>query len=220
MTRRPVFQILLATALFAPLVGCEAQKSDNPLSPAIAGPIAGVEISAPRVLEPGEGLKLKESQQPITLLVENSSSNGVRPVAYTFEVSSTQNFEQKLYARSGVTSGPDGRTRVTVDRLDSGRRYFWRVKADDGANASGYSTATFEVLPKPQLNPPVQRSPIENAQVATRRPELLVSTAERNAAVGTLVYEFQISIDVPFSGIVSAGERPETGSRHLIHARQ
>ena len=212
MTRRPVFQILLATALFAPLVGCEAQKSDNPLSPAIAGPIAGVEISTPRVLEPGEGLKLKESQQPITLLVENSSSNGVRPVAYTFEVSSTQNFEQKLYARSGVTSGPDGRTRVTVDRLDSGRRYFWRVKADDGANASGYSTATFEVLPKPQLNPPVQRSPIENAQVATRRPELLVSTAERNAAVGTLVYEFQISNDVPFSGIVSAGERPETGS--------
>src|SRR5687767_14409847 len=164
MTRRPVFHILTAAALLAPLVGCEAKKSDNPLSPAIAGPIAGVEITAPRVLEPGEGIKIREAQQPITLLVENSSSNGVRPVAYTFEVSSTDNFEQKLYARSGVTSGTDGRTRVTVDRLDSGRRYFWRVRAEDGANASGYSTSTFELLPKPQLDPPVQRSPIENAQ--------------------------------------------------------
>ena len=74
------------------------------------------------MLEPGEGIKLKESQQPITLLVENSSSNGVRPVAYTFEVSNTATFELKLYARSGVTSGPDGRTRVTVDAVVQGHR--------------------------------------------------------------------------------------------------
>lgn len=211
MTRRPVFRLLMSAALLAPLVACEAQKSDNPLSPAIAGPIAGVEISAPRVLEPGEGIKLKESQQPITLLVENSSTNGVRPVAYTFEVSSTEGFDQKLYARSGVTAGPDGRTRVTVDRLDSGRRYFWRVRADDGANSSGYSTSTFELLPKPLLDPPVQRSPIENAQVASRRPELIVSASNRNAAIGNVVYEFQISANVAFSGIVSAGERSEAG---------
>jgi len=212
MTRRPVFQVLMSAALLAPLVACEAQKSDNPLSPAIAGPIAGVEITAPRVLEPGEGIKLKESQQPITLLVENSSTNGVRPIAYTFEVSSTDSFELKLYARSGVTTGPDGRTRVTVDRLDSGRRYFWRVRAEDGANSSGYSTSTFEVLPKPLLDPPVQRTPIENAQIASRRPELIISSSNRNAAIGNVVYEFQISTDVAFSGIAAAGERSEAGA--------
>jgi hypothetical protein len=211
MTRRPVFQILMSAALLAPLAACEAKKSDNPLSPSVAGPIAGVEISAPRVLEPGEGLKLKEAQQPITLLVENSSTTGVRPVAYTFEVSSTETFEQKLYARSGVTPGSDGRTRVTVDRLDSGRRYYWRARADDGANSSQYSTSTFEVLPRPQLDPPVQRSPIENAQIATRRPELLINASTRNVSIGNVVYEFQISTDVPFSGIVSAGERAEAG---------
>jgi hypothetical protein len=211
MTRRPVFQILMSAALLAPLAACEAKKSDNPLSPSVAGPIAGVEISAPRVLEPGEGLKLKEAQQPITLLVENSSTTGVRPVAYTFEVSSTETFEQKLYARSGVTPGSDGRTRVTVDRLDSGRRYYWRARAEDGANSSQYSTSTFEVLPRPQLDPPVQRSPIENAQIATRRPELLINASTRNVSIGNVVYEFQISTDVPFSGIVSAGERAEAG---------
>ena len=211
MTRRPVFQILMSAALLAPLAACEAKKSDNPLSPSVAGPIAGVEISAPRVLEPGEGLKLKEAQQPITLLVENSSTTGVRPVAYTFEVSSTETFEQKLYARSGVTPGSDGRTRVTVDRLDSGRRYYWRARAEDGANSSQYATSTFEVLPRPQLDPPVQRSPIENAQIATRRPELLINASTRNVSIGNVVYEFQISTDVPFSGIVSAGERSEAG---------
>ncbi len=211
MTRRPILQILLSAALLAPLAGCEAKKSDNPLSPAVAGPIAGVEITAPRVLEPGQGIKIKEAQQPITLLVENSSSNGVRPVAYTFEVSSTENFEQKLYARSGVTPGTDGRTRVTVDRLDSGRRYFWRSRAEDGANSSVYTTSTFEVLPRPQLDPPVQRSPIENAQIATRRPDLLINASTRNISIGNVVYEFQISSDVPFSGIVSAGERSEAG---------
>ncbi|MBA3642378.1 MAG: hypothetical protein H0W53_24605 [Acidobacteria bacterium] len=211
MTRRPIFQILMSAALLAPLAGCEAKKSDNPLSPAVAGPIAGVEITAPRVLQPGEGIKIKEAQQPITLLVENSSSNGVRPVAYTFEVSSTENFEQKLYARSGVTPGTDGRTRVTVDRLDSGRRYFWRSRAEDGANSSRYTTSTFEVLPRPQLDPPVQRSPIENAQIASRRPELIISSSNRNAAIGNIVYEFQISTDVAFSGIVAGGERSEAG---------
>jgi hypothetical protein len=211
MTRRPIAQVLLSVALLAPLVACEAQKSDNPLSPAIAGPIAGVEITAPRVVEPGQGIRLREAQQPITLLVENSSTNGVRPVAYTFEVSSTENFEQKLYARSGVTPGADGRTRVTVDRLDSGRHYFWRVRAEDGANSSTYTTSTFEVLPKPQLDPPQMHWPSENAQVTSRRPEMVVGTSSRNVAIGNVVYVFQVSTNVAFSGLVAAGERSEAG---------
>ena len=125
----------------------------------MAGPIAGVEITAPRLLEPASGTKIKESQQPITLLVENSSSNGVRPVAYIFEVATDATFGTKMYARSGVLPGSDGRTRVTVDRLESGRSYHWRVRADDGANASSFSTSSFELLPKPQLDPPPQHTP-------------------------------------------------------------
>ena len=34
------------------LAGCEAQKSSNPLSPSVAGPIAGVSITAPQLIEP------------------------------------------------------------------------------------------------------------------------------------------------------------------------
>ena len=215
MTRRPVVRVLISAALLMPLAACEAKKSSNPLSPTVAGPIAGVEITAPRVVAPNEGIKLKESQQPITLLVENSSTSGVRPVAYTFEVASTDNFEVKLYARSGVTPGPDGRTQVTVDRLDSGRVYFWRTRAEDGANSSGYTTSTFELLPKPQLDPPQMHAPANNAQLSSRRPQLLVGVSNRNAAIGNVAYQFQIASDVAFSGIVAQGDRSEDGPATL-----
>lgn len=210
MMRRPVFAVL-ATAALMPLFACEAKKSSTPLSPTVAGPIAGVEITAPRLLEPGEGTRLKESQQPITLLVENSSTNGVRPVAYTFEVASDSSFDVKMYARSGVLPGDDGRTRVTVERLESGRSYFWRVRAEDGANSSGYSTSGFELLPKPQLDPPPQHAPINNAQAASSRPELVVGASTRNAAIGNVVYEFHLATDVAFAGLVATGHRSEAG---------
>jgi hypothetical protein len=195
-----------------PLIACEAQKSENPLSPTVAGPIAGVEITAPRQLQPAQGTKLKESQQPLTLVVENSSTNGVRPIAYSFEVASDNTFETKMYARSGVTPGTDGRTTVTVDRLESGRSYYWRVRAEDGANSSPYSTSTFDLLPKPQLDPPSQHSPVNNDQTASRRPELVVGRSNRNAAIGNVAYEFQLASDPSFGGMAAAGMRSEAGA--------
>jgi hypothetical protein len=75
----------LATAwpliLLAAIAGCEVDKSENPLSPSIAGPIAGVEITAPRAVEPAQGAKVRHSQQPIRLMVENAATNGVRPLS-------------------------------------------------------------------------------------------------------------------------------------------
>lgn len=212
MTRAFIRTTAFPTLLLLGLAGCEAKKSSNPLSPTVAGPIAGVEITTPRLLEPGQGTRLKESQQPIRLLIENSSSTGVRPLAYTFEVASDTDFANKMYARSGVTPGADGRTSVVVERLESGRKYYWRVRAEDGANSSHYSNSNFEILPKPQLDPPAPQSPIENATAASRRPELVVGRASRNDAVGNVAYDFQIAADVTFAAIVSAGSRSEAGA--------
>src|SRR6476659_5188350 len=92
----------LCTAFGVVLAGCEAQKSSNPLSPSVAGPIPGVNISAPKLIEPAQGFKYKESQQPIKLVVENATSNGVRPMTYMFEVATDSTFTTKVYARSGV----------------------------------------------------------------------------------------------------------------------
>jgi hypothetical protein len=203
----------LPAFLLLSLFGCEAQKSSTPLSPSVAGPIPGVEITPPKLLEPAQGFKYKESQQPIKLLIENASTNGVRPVSYIFEVATDTEFTTKVYARSGVPAGEGGRTSVQIDRLDLGRAYYWRAKADDGANSSLYSTAHFEVLPKPLLTAPGLVSPINGERVASRRPALTVRNADRNAAVGQLAYEFQVALDQGFGSLAAAGVVDETAGQ-------
>ena len=76
--------------------GCEAQKSSNPLSPSVAGPIAGVDITAPAVVDPAPGHKFKDTEQPIRLTVQNAATTGVRPLHYTFEVGADSKFTTKL----------------------------------------------------------------------------------------------------------------------------
>src|SRR3990167_10268230 len=147
-------------ALLLALAACEAQKSSTPLSPSVAGPIAGVEITAPKLLEPAQGFRFKESQQPIRLLIENSSSSGVRPLTYLFEVATDSEFQTKVFARSNVPPGEGGRTSVVVDPLGLGRAYYWRARAEGGAHIGVYATAQFELLPKAQLDPPAPVSPI------------------------------------------------------------
>ena len=196
--------------LLLSLLGCEAQKSSTPLSPSVAGPIPGVEITPPKLLEPAQGFKYRESQQPIKLTIENASTNGVRPISYMFEVATDTEFTTKVYARGGVPAGEGGRTSVQIDRLDLGRAYYWRAKADDGANSSLFSTAQFEVLPKPLLTAPGLVAPINGDRVASRRPALTVRNADRNAAVGQLSYEFQVATDQSFGGLAAAGVVDET----------
>jgi len=205
MTRRPSkFQAFLPAALLVTLVACQAQKSENPLSPSVAGPIAGVEVSAPRLLEPTQGFKFKENQQPIRLVIENSVTTGVRPVSYIFEVASDSGFANKVFARSGVPQG-DGRTSVQLDALELGRPYYWRAKADDGANSSQYSTAGFELLPRPVLTVPVPVSPAGNLTITERRPTLRVNNSTRNSAVGDLSYFFVVAKDQAFTQISATG---------------
>jgi hypothetical protein len=200
----------VGAALICALAGCEAHKSSNPLSPSVAGPIPGVNISAPKLVDPVQGFKYKESQQPIKLVIENATTNGVRPMTYMFEVATDSSFTTKVYARSGVPPGDGGRTSVQIDRLDLGRAYYWRAKADDGANASQFSSSQFEVLPKPLLNPPGPVSPVNNDRAASRRPALTVNNSDRNAAIGNVSYEFQVATDQAFTKIVASGVSGET----------
>src|SRR5947207_11821169 len=87
------------------LGGCEVSKSANPLSPSLAGPIAGVEISAPRIMAPDIGSEIPVEQQPLTLTVGNSSSSGVRLLSYRFEISNRENFGTILYTKTAVAPG-------------------------------------------------------------------------------------------------------------------
>jgi hypothetical protein len=191
------------------LAGCEAQKSETPLSPSVAGPIPGVDITAPRTVEPALGTKLRDAQQPIRLTVSNSSTTGVRPISYTFEVASDSNFTAKVFGRGSVPPGADGKTSVVLDRLDIGRTYYWRARAEDGANTGPYMTAQFELLPKPFIAAPVPASPINNAVAESNQPTLHVRNSDKNAAVGSLVYEFQVSSSQGFTSLTGNGAANE-----------
>ncbi len=191
--------------LLVALAGCEATKSANPLSPSVAGPIPGVEITSPALVEPAQGFKFKESQQPIRLVIGNARTSGVRPVTYTFEVATDETFGTKVFAKSNVPQGDGGRTSALIDALGLGRTYYWRARGDDGANTSVYSTAQFEVLPRAQLDAPVAVSPINNEQIASRRPTLTVNNSARNAAVGSPNYDFQVATDQAFTKLVASG---------------
>ena len=52
-------RLLIALAAAIALTACQVEKSANPLSPSIAGPIAGVNISTPHLLEPGQDWEMK-----------------------------------------------------------------------------------------------------------------------------------------------------------------
>jgi hypothetical protein len=184
--------------------GCQTSKSSTPTAPTVAGPIPGVNISAPTLIEPAQGFKFKENEQPIRLVVQNATTNGVRPLTYTFEVASDTNFASKVFSRSNIAPG-DGRTTVQIDRLEIGRVYYWRAWAEDGANTGATATAGFEIYPKPAVTPPTPVTPINNEQVTTVSPAIRVNNASFIGPVGPLAYEFQVATDQAFTRLVAAG---------------
>ena len=187
----------MAALLVLLLVGCERAKSSNPLSPSIAGPIAGVEIGPPKPTAPQTASQIPVDQQPITLTIENATSNGVRPVSYVFEVATDAAFTKKVFTQTGVKPGADGRTSLELPQsLTAEQSYYWRVKADDGANASDYSApVSFSIYTPVIIQAPVLHAPADGATVSSRRPTFAVIDARRTGPAGAIQYRFEVATD-------------------------
>jgi hypothetical protein len=187
----PAVGLLAAVTMTA----CESAKSSNPLSPEVAGPIPGVEISAPRMLEPVAGQRIPDERQPVTLLIENASTNGVRPLTYAFEIAIDAAFNTKVFTRTGVAPGDGGRTALRLpDLLASGRTYFWRARALDGANEGPYAApAAFDIYTPVVIEPPVLVSPGINATIDTLRPRFAFNNAVRSGPVGAIAYLVEVA---------------------------
>ena len=72
--------VILCAAAAVLLTACQVQKSANPLSPAVAGPVEGVVIYTPNLLEPGQDWELRSRDQPLKMMFQNADSSGVRPL--------------------------------------------------------------------------------------------------------------------------------------------
>ena len=109
---------------------CQQSKSANPLSPDIAGPIPGVNITAPKALEPAVGQQIEATQQPLDFLIENASTSGLRPLSMQFQLAADPNFQSILHQADQVPMGGNGRTSYRLTQtLGSGGTYHWRVRA-------------------------------------------------------------------------------------------
>ncbi len=213
--------ILACGLAVAMLAGCGAEKSKNPTSPSIAGPIAGVNITAPKPLEP-QGVPVKTTEQPVTLLIENASTNGERALSYVFEIATDGEFRQKVFNREGVEPGGNGRTSLRLpDALAPDRTYYWRARALDGANTGPYSAAaSFTVYTPVDLGVPQPISPVGGVRTNSERPEFKTRNASRSGPVGAIAYTFQISENEPFTAIVAVVTVPEQATETKFRLAQ
>ena len=202
MLKSITYVLGLAVAVLA-ASACETSKSSNPLSPTVAGPIPGVDITAPKLLEPASGTKIAIDNQPITLLIENASSTGVRPLNYTIEIATDTGFSNKVFSRDSIAPGTNGRTSVKLpDSLASGgntRSYFWRARAQDGANTGSFSSSSFDVFTPIVIKEPGLRTPAANSTTPNLRPSLTIANAERSGPVGTISYLIEVATDGQFT---------------------
>ena len=201
--------ILLLPVLI--LAACAQEKSSNPTSPSVAGPIAGVTISAPKLLQPASGTQVSFEQQPITLMVGNSTSTGVRPLTYVFEIASDSAFSSKVFTQTGVAAGSSGQTSFRLPQpLSADRTYFWRAHAEDGANTGDYAApASFKVFTPVVINPPTPTAPADGATLATLQPKFTVTNSTHTGPVTQISYVLEVATDIAFGNKVLAVEYPE-----------
>ncbi len=190
---------------------CEADKSRNPLSPQVAGPIAGVNLSVPEPASPINGTEVTNSE-PLRLTFNNSSSNGERPFWYVVELAVDPAFNDKVFGNGRVPQGSGSQTSIVVDgTLSSERTYYWRVKADDGANESAYSTvARFDLVVPVVIEAPTPMSPI-GGELTSGRPTLTVSNGGVQGRAGTVDYWFEVALDQAFGRIIVQQSAPRSG---------
>lgn len=191
-------------ALILGVTACETAKSANPLSPTLAGPMEGVTITPPKGLEPAANQQIRDRDQPFKVVIENAVSTSPRPFKMRMQIASDSNFTSVVWSRDGIEPGPNAQTQFTMsDRLQSGRQYYWRVMADDGANQSAWSEVVgFQVLVPAAFGAPTPRAPIANEQLTTTRPQLVVGNGSAQGPVAQAFYLFQVASDPNFGNVV------------------
>jgi hypothetical protein len=208
---RPWTRCIVGAAAAMCLSACQLEKSANPLSPAIAGPVAGVVISTPNLLEPGQDWEMKSRDQPLKLLFQNADSNGARPLKYSFDIASDAAFKTIVFARTGVEPNAAGVTQFQLpDKLAAGT-YWWRTRAEDGANTGPYSaTKSFNVLADVVLAPPIPSTPTSGSTVSDLTPEFKIKAGTRSGVTADVEYIVQVGNNSSFSSIAATFTQKET----------
>ncbi|MBM62280.1 MAG: hypothetical protein CL484_04965 [Acidobacteria bacterium] len=217
---------ILLPGLILGIAGCSSERSSNPLSPQIAGPIAGVTITTPSALDPPDGRLIAATEQPIVLSFESVTSNSPRPFTYQVEVAREPTFSQTRLSMDGIQ--PHDNSPVLVDlkeSLEAEELYFWRVRAVDGANSSAYSeVVSFEVFSPVNIAQAVASEPSGGQETATNIPLLVANHAETSGPAEDVQYRFELATDPEFISPIAVltsnpvlGTNPSVSPGELAH---
>ena len=156
MSRLYPFRGLTALVAMLCWCGCEAAKSANPTAPSVAGPIPGVNITAPRAARAVAGSTLIFNGEPPTLLIENAGTSGLARIWLQLEVGTDAGFQQLVYqAESDRAWRQRPHVVSPACALGAGYTYYWRTRAADGANSGPYSAvSSFDVIPPVVIDAP------------------------------------------------------------------
>jgi hypothetical protein len=203
------------------LAGC-VTKSADPLSPTVAGPIPGVNITPPTIVTPTTGTKIAVDQQPLVLTVVNAASSGVRPLTYVFEIAADVSFANKVFSRDGIQPGGTGQTSVQLPQaLPTGRTYFWHARAEDGANTGPFSpTAAFDVFTPIIIGAPVPIAPVNNVIVDSAHPRFTFGDAPHSGPVGPLAYTIEVADSGSFGNKLAVWTVAEQSGQTFLDSPQ
>jgi hypothetical protein len=203
---------VVATSVCLALAACGTEKSSNPLSPSVAGPIAGVTITAPKPLEPSNGAEIKTGTT-VTLRLENASSNSQRPFWHQLEVATDSAFASKVVSADKINPGSDGRVSYTIAAgLTTGQVYYWRARAVDGANTGPYSaTASFRVVDPVTIAAPGLVSPANGETLATTTPTLVARNTAVTGSAGAITLRFEVAADGGFTQMIAIWSTGRSG---------
>jgi hypothetical protein len=197
------------------LAGCQVTKTSNPLSPSIGGPISGVVISQPNLLEPGQDWQIRMRDQPVKLMFQNADTSGPRALFYTVEIASDASFNAVIFRRTGVQAGNVTTLLQLPDPLPAGHTYWWRVRAEDGANIGEYSKVVSFVAVSPvDLGAPTALAPTGELQDLS--PEFRIRAGGKSGPFERISYMVQVGNDQAFASIAATFIVDEAGAETTI----
>ena len=181
----------------ATAVSLWACNSNSPTRPSMS-------FAAPSLQTPDNGAAYNFTQQPISVQVLNSVRTGNKPVTYSLEVSTTQDFATTVTSSDGIPEGEGGTTTVTLPHLIGNTTYYWRSRAVvDGVAGELSPVQSFFVRPNITIGVPGIRSPVIGTDVFSPRPNFAVVNATRTGPAGVISYEFQVSSSSAFGTLLA-----------------
>jgi hypothetical protein len=133
-------------------------------------------------------------------------------------VATDAGFASKVYSREGIQPGANGRTTVRLpDPLAPERTYYWRARAQDGANTGPFSPAAFfNVFTPVVLGRPVLQEPVGNQTASSQQPTFRWGNAPRSGPAGPITYEIELAENDSFGTKVAVWAVDERGGQTTL----